>query len=60
MNTKSKTKRKSGGRKPKAELVMTVNCIYSRAYHAEMRKSGRKSRAQKKGQEAVSEWRAEM
>ena len=43
----------------KKELKMTENCVYSRAYHSERRRSGRKELARKVGSEAVRKWLAE-
>ena len=45
---------------PKKPLVMERNCIYSRAYHAAMVRSGNnKLLSRKKGNEAVQLWLAE-
>ena len=40
------------------ELVMTSNTVYSRAYHKELTRSGKKSRARQQGQLASAKWRA--
>ena len=45
----------------KRELKMTRECIYSRVYHAERKRSGGNNKlAQKKGQEAVARWLASV